>query len=323
MSEWQLSWLDRTASNQTIRIGIPGVYRGVEVSPADPRRIAVHRHDANGGDIWVLEPQGSDLRLTFDAKQHNSSPVWSPDGSQIAFASLRKGKWGIYTTLSTRSGTEQLLYESELQSAPMSWVGKYIAFWVQDPKNAGDVWVLNVEDKKAEKMIATPANETRPQISPDGKWIAYTDNSKDDRNEIYVRPFPTGTGIYQISEKGGDWARWRGDSKEIFYHSIGANATPSVNAGPVAFGANMFAVQLTAKGPVLEKDPPRAIQGFPVLNLPHSGGMYHSYAVDPKSGRFLVMQYSPSVEAAADSQIGPDTFSGLTVALHWESTLKK
>jgi Tol biopolymer transport system component len=298
----------------------------VDVSP-DTKRVAVHRHDANGGDIVVFEPRGSDTRLTLDASQHNSSPVWSPDGNQIVFASLRNGKWSLYKTLSTRSGSQELLYESDLPLAPMSWSldGKRIVFWVQDPKTAGDIWVLTVEDKKAAKLIATAANEIHPQISPDGKWIAYTDNSKDDRNEIYVQPFPSGTDRYQISNNGGDWPRWRGDSKELFYHSVGAVGTPGVNAGAIPFSGTLYSASIgvNASG-ALEPGAPQEVEIVPVLNLPHSGGSYHTYAVDPKGDRFLVMQYFPSGgPASANTQIGPDTFSGLTVALNWAAALKK
>src|SRR5205814_1340432 len=86
LSEWQLSWVNRSA--QILEsVGAPGVYRGVDVSP-DTKRVAVHRHDANGGAVVVIEPRGSDTPLTFDASQHNSSPIWSHDGSLIVYASL-------------------------------------------------------------------------------------------------------------------------------------------------------------------------------------------------------------------------------------------
>jgi Tol biopolymer transport system component/predicted Ser/Thr protein kinase len=323
LSEWQYSWMSRTA--QILEsVGPPGVYRGVNVSP-DTKRVAVHRHDTNGGDIIVFEPRGSDTRLTLDASQHNSMPIWSPDGSQIVFASLRNGKWGLYQTLSTRSGSQQLLYESDVPTAPMSWSpdGKRIVFWVQDPKTAGDIWVLTVEDKKASKLIATAFNEIHPQISPDGKWIAYTDNSKDNRNEIYVQPFPSGTDRYQISNDGGDWPRWRDDSKELFYHSIGLPNTPGVSAGATPFAGLLFSVSIDAKGPVLEPGAPRQVVIFPAINVPHNGGSYQPYAVDPKGERFFVPQFVPPTAVTSGTQIGPDTFSGLTVALNWTSALKK
>ena len=324
LSEWQLSWFTRTG--QLVKsVGPPGVYRGVEAF-AKTDRVAVHRHDANGGDVVVLEPNGSFLRLTTDAAQHNSMPIWSPDGTQIVFSSLRSGKWGLYIRLSSGSGTEQKIYESDFQAAPMSWNGKYIVFWVQDPKTSGDIWLLTLEGEqwKADKLIATPNNETHPQISPDGKWIAFVDDSKDNRPEIFVQPFPSGTGKFQISDNAGDWPRWRGDSKEIYYHSIGNSAqTLGISAGQIAFNGLIFSVAVRANGAALEKDPVKQVLIAPLINLPHSGGSYNPYTVSPDGERFLFAQYAPSAAAAANSQIGPDTFSGLTIAVNWPSSLKK
>jgi Tol biopolymer transport system component len=323
LSEIQYSWFSRTGQNLEV-VGPAAAYRGIEASP-DTKRIAVHRHDANGGDIYVLEPRGSETHLTFDASQHNSAPVWSPDGTHIAYASLRKGKWGIYQNLSSGSGTEELLFESEFQAAPSSWSldGKRIVFWVQDTKTAGDIWVLTLDDKKAAKLIATPFNETHPQISPDGKWIAFTDNSTG-RNEIYVQPFPSGAGRYQISNNGGDWPRWRGDSKELFFHSIGTVGTLGVNAGPITFQGSLYSALINANGSSLEAGSPSEVLQFLGMNLPHSGGAYNTYAVSPDGQRFLVPQYAPSsATAASPAQIGPDTFSGLTIAINWAASLKK
>ena len=317
MSEWQLVWVDRSA--QVIdRPGPPGAYRGVELSP-DGKRIAVHRHDAKGGDIYVIEPRGSQTNLTLDAAQHNSMPIWSHDGERIAFASLRNGKWGIYQTHSRGSGTQEALYESDLPKAPMSWSpdGKRIVFWVQDPKTGGDLWVLTLEDKKAAPLVATPFNETRAQISPDGKWIAYTSNSKDDRNEIYVKPFPSGSGGWQVSDKGGDWPRWRRDTRELFFHA------PTTGAPlPYPFGGPVYRVPVDTASGVFEPGSPREVLVFPALNIPHTGGDYSTYAVSDDGERFLALQYVLPAASAA-GQIGPDTYSGLTVALNWTAGLKK
>ena len=189
-ADWHLAWANRTGAGAGAA-GPPGVYRGVEVSP-DTKRIAVHRHDAAGGDIWVIEPSGSETRLTLDASQHNSIPVWSPDGRDIVYSSLRSGKWGLYQKRSDGSGTEELLFESDLPKAPMSWSpdGKRIVFGVQDPKTKSDLWVLSLADKKATPLVNTPFNETHAQISPDGKWIAYTSDLVGNRREIHVQPFP-------------------------------------------------------------------------------------------------------------------------------------
>jgi Tol biopolymer transport system component len=318
LAEWQLGWISRVGQ-RLASVGPPGAYRGVEVSP-DTTRVAVHRHDATGGDVYVIEPRGSQTNLTQDATRHGSMPIWSPDGKSIVYAALKSGKWGLYRTLSSGAGKEELLYESDLPKAPMSWSKDEarIVFWVQDPKTASDLWVLTVADKKAEPLIATPFNEVHAQISPDGKWLAYASDSKDSRYEIYVKPFPTGNGGWQVSYAGGDWPRWRKDTKELFFH-----APVALGAGtPYPFGGPLSVAVINTASGIFEAGPPRDLVVFPALNVPHTGGQYHPYAVSPDGERFLIVQWVPP-PSAVTGQIGPDTFSGLTVAMNWTQGLKK
>jgi len=318
--DWQLAWIDR-GGRPVEAVGPPGPYRGIEASP-DGKRVAVHRHESSGGDIWVLEPRGSVTRLTFDASHHNSMPVWSPDGNRIVYSSLQKGKWGLYQNLSSGSGKEEVLFESEALKAPMSWSsdGKRIVFWVQDPKAGGDLWVLPLEgDKKPVPLIATAANETHGQISPDGRWIAYTSNLTG-RNEIYVQPFPSGTGRWQISNRGGDWPRWRRDGKELLYHSIAvALDAPAVAS---SFTGPLLTAAVTAKGATLEHESPKELVRMMALNFPHTGGDYQTYAISGDAQRILYHQVAFTAGAAVTSG-GPSPGLGFIVALHWASSLKK
>jgi eukaryotic-like serine/threonine-protein kinase len=320
-SEWQLTWIDATAKVLET-LGPPGPYLGIEASP-DGTRIAVHRHGPNGGDIFVIEPRGSVTRLTYYPSHHNSSPVWSHDGTRIIYSALEKGKWGLYQTLSSGSGTEQLLWESEAPKAPMSWSadGKRIVYWVRDAQTRSDLWVLTLEEggkAKAEPLIATPANETHGQISPDGKWIAYT-SDETGRNEVWVQPFPSGSGRYQISFHGGDWPRWRGDSKELFFHAIADTLDTPASIGPFPLGP-LFSVAIAANGSVLLPGPANQIVRMIALNYPHNGGDYQTYSVSEDGKRFLMVRWAVT---AAASVLGPEPTSGLTAAMHWTAGLKK
>jgi len=321
-SEWQLAWAD-LGGRVLETPGPPGVYRGMEVSP-DGKRIAVHRHDAKGGDVIVIEPRGSITSLTFDATHHNSSPIWSPGGDRVVYSAFERGKWGLYQTLSSGSGTEELLYESEQIKAPMSWSpdGKRIAFWTQDSKSSGDIWVLTMEgERKAAPLIASEFNETDAQISPDGKWIAYTSNSTG-RNEVYVQPFPSGSGRYQISFHGGDWPRWRGDSKELFYHLIAAAPDTSAFIG-LFRGGSLLSVAVNVSGAAFEPGSPKDIVRIWGMNYPHSGGDYSTYAVSADGKRILTVQATPnSAGAGADAAL-PDPPLSITVAMNWAASLKK
>ncbi len=314
-NDWQYAWTDR-GGRTSDTVGPPGPYRGIELSP-DGKRVAVHRHEAGGGDIWVIEPQGSLTRLTFDASRHNSMPVWSPDGNRIVYSALKNGKWGLYQTLSTGSVVEELLFESEPLKAPMSWSpdGKRIVFWVQDPKTGGDLWLLPLDgDKKPAPLIATPAIETHGQISSDGKWIAYTSNLTG-RNEVYIQQFPSGSGRWQISNRGGDWPRWRRDGKELLYHAIAS--APDAPAVSVAFVGPLLAAALTPKGSTLEHATPNEIVRMMALNLPHTGGDYQTYAISADGQRILYPQLVPMGGAATPAGRGPDPAIGFIVARNW------
>jgi dipeptidyl aminopeptidase/acylaminoacyl peptidase len=312
-ADWQLAWVDRTG-NQLETPGRVGPYRGFEVSP-DARRVAVHRHEPGGGDIFVFEPGGSETRLTRDAARHNSMPIWSPDGLRIVYSSLQKGKWGLYQTLSNGSGVEELLWESEHPKAPMSWSpdSKRLVFWMQDPKNAGDLWVLTLDDKKAEPFLNTPFNESHAQISYDGKWIAYADNSVGGRTEVWVRPFPSGTGVYQVSRDGGDWPRWNKNGKELIFHALGSGN----------FVAALFSTPVDGSSPAFQVlSPPQGIVRTALMNILHSGGDYHSYTVSPDGQRFLIVQYAAPVAPVVATQ-GVDPPFGLVAVRNWTSTMPR
>ena len=320
-AQWQLAWATR--SGQLLdRAGRPGIYRGFELSP-DATRIAIHRHEPAGGDIWIFEPSGSETRLTFNAAQHNSSPIWSPDGRDIVYSSLRDGKSGLYRKRSDGSGAEELLYESDLPKAPMSWSpdGASIVFGVQDKKTKGDLWRLTLSDKKAAPLVNTPSLETHAQISPDGKWIAYSSDEVGNRREIHVQPFPAGAGRWQVSDAGGDWPRWRKDGKELFYHLLGPIVNPLAQVSG-AFVGPESSVTVNANDARFEHSAPRAVLNFRALNFPHGGVDYHTYAVAPDGSRFLYLQFVPQLTTAA-AQAVPDHISGLMIAMNWDSALKK
>jgi Tol biopolymer transport system component len=303
-TNFQLSWIDRMGK-LVETFGALGGYRGVDVSP-DGTRIAVHRHDSNGGDIWLFESARRETmsRFTFDATQDNSSPIWSPDGSRIAFGSVRNGKWGIYQKSANGTGGEELLVESDLPKAPMCWSpgGKFIVYTLHDPKTGFDVWVLSLGDKKPVPFLQTSFNERDPQISPNGKWIAYT-SDETGRNEIYVRPFPTGEGKWQISSKGGWYPRWRRDGKELFY--METSVLPR----------NLISAKVNPAGPTFEYGDPAVLFESLYANAGH-GSPYEAFAVSPDGQRFLIPRPEGSEGQGTES-------APITVVLNWTAGLKK
>jgi Tol biopolymer transport system component len=107
---------------------------------------------------------------------------------------------------------------------PNSWSldDKEILCTYQPNTGGSNLVLVPISGGKASPFLATKANESNGQISPDGKWVAYASNESGDW-EIYVTTFPDASGKWQVSRGGGIEPRWRGDGKEIFY--IGAKTT--------------------------------------------------------------------------------------------------
>jgi eukaryotic-like serine/threonine-protein kinase len=296
----QLRWVDRTGK-EVGKVAMPGPYFGIDLSP-DGKRIAVHRHDGSAsGGIWVVEPDGATMsRLTFDPPKHYSSPIWSPDGSRILFGFQRNGKSALATKLADGTGNEEMLVESDVRKLPMAWSAdnKFILYYVGE--NGGDVWMLPLNgDRKPLPFLQSPFSEAHPQVSSDGKWIAYR-SAETGRSEIYIRP-AQGEGRWQVSTDGGFYPRWRRDGKELFYMS-------SASTG------KMMAADIRVIGSSLQVTAHRVLFDSDYVGYAHGGEPYHPYAASADGQRFLI----PTSNVTAD----PSSTS-LAVVVNWTAALNK
>jgi roadblock/LC7 domain-containing protein len=274
----QLTWYSRDGK-MLGTAGDPGPYQNVLLAP-DQVRAAVVRSN----DVWVMDlVRGTSTRLTTAGALVNSSGVWSPDGTHIAYTASPKGVLGVYQKASDGSGNEELLWKGEGVVGPSDWSpdGRFVLFSVNDPKTGLDQWWLQTQgDHKAAPLLHTEFTELAGRFSPDGKWVAYFSN-RSGRSEVYVQPFHPDNASAPSPEfvvsKGGaiGMPRWRSDGKEIYYLSrdgkimaVDVSTSPSFHAGEpkVLFEAPAGFVRSNTPGALADaaKDGKRFLLVMPV-----------------------------------------------------------
>jgi Tol biopolymer transport system component len=287
----RIAWFDRTGK-QLETINQTGDSASPRLSP-DETRVLVERREGGQSDIWIIDlARGTNSRLTFSPKNETEA-IWSPDGSHVIYAVESEGKKAIYQKLATGSGSEELLFKADLDSAPtdLSRDGRFVSFMSRgNPKTGNDLFVVPITgERKPQPLIQTQFTDNAAQFSPDGKWVVYW-NDESGTQQTYVQPFPPTGEKVQISVDGGAQARWRGDGKELFFVSLD-NRMMAVD------------VELTPKFHVSVPKP--------LFQIPGYLGPTTRYSVTRDGKRFLL---------AVNNDL---TDSPITVVLNWTAKLKK
>ena len=208
VAERPLTWLSRGVRETLPFQDTP--HGTFQLSPDGTRLAIVVRGPPD--DIWIYDLRTeSRERLTFEGS-HND-PVWSPDGSQLAFTKIENDSVFTYVT-AVDAGTEPRRLFPQLQGRPTSWSGggNLVAF-----KGAPGVAVFNLDESKVYEVAPAPA--WGGVLSPNGRLIAYTTGVSGEY-QIFVEPFPP-TGLRRLvsSEGGSEEPVWSRDGTRLFYRN--------------------------------------------------------------------------------------------------------
>ena len=220
-----------------------GYLDGVRLSP-DGQQIAANVRAPSKNDIWLFGPQGEPERLTFDEAE-DEFPVWSPDGSAIAYTSSLASQARRLQIRAVAAGTRPrrvLTWPRHLHLTSWSRDGRWLAGYDFSPGQGQDVWAIAADGSDSIPVAAGPASETEPDFSPDGRWVAYQ-SDESGRMEIFVISFPDLAVKRQISTNGGRAPRWDPRGGGLYYlegdHltavSISASSGLRTSAGEALF----------------------------------------------------------------------------------------
>ena len=216
-----LDWVDR--SGRTLANTVPPAnYIHPWLSPDERRAVVeIADPDTQAHAVWMLDlVRGSRSRL-IDGPAQSHFPVWSPDGGTVLFDSDRGGPWTLLAKPSTGAGAEEELLKPTANSLALDWSrdGRFILYQTQGLSTRFDIWALPVAPRGKPFAVAnTPRNERQAQLSPDGRWVAYTSDANG-RDEVWVQAFPHPQDKWMVSTMGGSQPQWRRDGREMFYIS--------------------------------------------------------------------------------------------------------
>jgi len=209
----QMQWLDRQG-NVIKTVGEPARIGEPRLSP-DERHVCFEVRDADGrgDDLWLYDAvRNVTTRFTSDPAA-DVSRVWSADGKQIAFMSMRSGMGDVWVADVANPGGARLVVGAPAGVQPTSW------------SRDGTLLLNYTTDQSEIRMFRNGA--LQPYLdhgpfygvaSPDATHVAYV-SDESGTTEVYVEAFPNHEGRRQMSIDGGTWPRWRADGKELFYVS--------------------------------------------------------------------------------------------------------
>ena len=262
-------------------------YGEFELSP-DGTSLAITVGGGTDQRVWIYDlERGARRLLTTDGSGYRAT--WAPDGERIVYASSTGDTWSLYLRTVGSSTPATLLYESDQSLSPYVWhedVGLLMAMnhglFRLDPDAPGE----------PEPVVVTDGSEWGPDISPGGRWFAYT-SDESGGYEIYARAIG-GDRSYSVSLDGGEEPIFSEDGKTLYYRNGNRfYATPILEA--------------SADGKRFRAGRPEVVVEGAYSNVP---GL--SYDVDP-DGRLLLLRTDGGTERPGH----------LNVILNWDVEVER
>jgi Tol biopolymer transport system component len=182
-------------------------------------------------DIWIYDLAGDRMTQFTTDPGIDRTPVWSSDSRRMMFTSDRAkpgGPTNIYMANADGTGEVTRLTDSQNQQVAFSWhPNQRFVFYQEQRSGLGwDLMVLPLEGTPATGwkpgtptvFVSEPGPQLFPQISPDGKWVAYfSPETTGVSINVWVRPFPGPGGKWRVSESVARFAKWSPTSPELLF----------------------------------------------------------------------------------------------------------
>lgn len=143
---------------------------------------------SNNTEIYVMDADGSNQTNITNHWKSDIQPAWSPDGTRIAFASIRDiNNEDVYVMGADGSNPTRITNDPSNDRCP-AWSpdGSKIAFTSNRAGLTFQVYLMNADGSNQVRLTNNSASDATPRWSPDGTRIAFTRYQAGGASEIYV-----------------------------------------------------------------------------------------------------------------------------------------
>jgi Tol biopolymer transport system component len=173
------------------------------------------------GTLWRSRADGRDRLQLTAASEQAGLPVWSPDGKQIAYVSMKPGQsWKLYL-VSASGGTPQEVLSDSTGQIDANWSADGSQLMFGDFRQAEGGLSIRILDLKTRTLAKIPGSEGlfSPRWSPDGRYIAAL---SPDNTTLKRFDFQTQTWSSWLVESAGSvsYPVWSADSKYLYFDDL-------------------------------------------------------------------------------------------------------
>lgn len=172
------------------------------------------------GRIWVMPRAGGVATALTAPLDESRQPVWSPDGSRIAFQSFRDGTWHIWSIHGDGSDVRQHTFGAFDEREPdYSGDGRTIVF-SSDRGGNYDLWSVDVASGALTRLTDDPADDAAPSVNRATGAIAFVSTRAPGRG-IWVRQLDGATSLWVATAGTPNAPTWSPDGAAIAWTEFG------------------------------------------------------------------------------------------------------
>ena len=177
---------------------------------APGRELAIWNHDLSKGTTSRLNvtPQG----------QLGVSPVWGRNATEYLYMQGEQLQFDLF--LGSADGARdpvRLTRDAQVGQPTIAPDGRTVVLLACPAGDRCDIASTTLDGGGLTLLLETDFDERTPELSPDGRWLAYS-SDESGRRQIFVRPFPDlESGRWQVSSEGGEIPLWSKDGTQLFF----------------------------------------------------------------------------------------------------------